>query len=67
MTDQIQLADDLMKGADEIARFMGEDVKRVYRMLEAGEIPSFKLAGRWCARRSTLLAHFDELERGAGR
>ena len=59
---QNQLSDDVLKGAKAIAEFMGDSQRRVFYMLERGDLPAFKLAGRWTARKSTLLAHFARLE-----
>ena len=57
------LADDLLHGADEIGRFLGLNVRRTFYVLERGAVPAFKLQGRWCARKSALLAHIEKLEK----
>ena len=36
------LADDLMKGAEEIGKFIGESTRCTYYLLEKGELPAFK-------------------------
>lgn len=58
------LAADLIHGAKNIAAFYGKPEKWGYQMLEARKIPGFRLAGRWTARRSTLLADIERRERG---
>jgi hypothetical protein len=52
-----RLADDLLHGAQQIARFTGLPVRAVYAYAEKGHLPSFKVGGTLCARKS-------EIERG---
>jgi len=59
-----KLADDLLDGADEIARFTGWSKRRVFYLLEKGQLPAFKVGNKWCARRSALVQHIERLERG---
>jgi len=61
MTDQ-SLADDLLKGAEEIGAFIGGKERRIYHMLETGTLPGFKWGGIWHARKSTIIKHVDKLE-----
>jgi hypothetical protein len=52
------LADDILRGADEIARFLfGErgSRRKVYYLAECTRIPIFRLGSVLCARRSVLL------------
>ncbi|TDR89125.1 DNA-binding protein [Enterovirga rhinocerotis] len=66
------LADDLMRGADAIRRFMfGEakdeqqaasDRRTVYHLLTKGELGLFKIGGVVCGRKSTMLAKIAEAE-----
>ena len=58
------IGNDVLLGAAAIAAFLGLKRHQAFRMLETGSIPGFKLAGRWVARRSTLLNHFEKLEQG---
>ena len=60
-----QLRDDLLSQAGPIGEFIGEGERRTYRLLETGEIPGFKMGGRWYARKSTLLEHIANLEKRA--
>lgn len=50
------IADDILKGADEIAAFIGEDRRAVYHLVKGGKIPTFRLGENIRARKSTLLA-----------
>jgi hypothetical protein len=52
------LADDLLRGADEIAKFIfGErgNRRQVYYLAECSRLPVFRLGSVLCARRSVLL------------
>ena len=57
-----ELKDDVLHNAEDIAEFLGEPVRRVRYMLEKGDLPCFKLRGRWYGRKSALLQHFKHLE-----
>jgi hypothetical protein len=53
------LADDILRGADEIAKFIfGErgSRRKVYYLAECTRIPIFRLGSVLCARRSVLLS-----------
>ena len=60
------LADDLMTGVVEIADYLGTTRRRTFYLVEKGHIPAFKIGGRWCCRKSSLLAHMGQLEASAG-
>jgi hypothetical protein len=64
MAEQIPLSEDMIEGADAIAREINTKTDRATRLLEGGILPGFKLGGRWHARRSTLRSHIERLERG---
>ena len=52
------LADDLLVGARAISRFMfgtTKERRRVYWLVETGQIPTFRLGTAICARKSTIL------------
>jgi hypothetical protein len=53
---------DLMLGAEAIARFLGLQKRRVYRIFESKELPLFKLRGQIAGRRSTLHKAIARLE-----
>jgi hypothetical protein len=57
-TSSPDLADDILRGADEIAKFIfGERASRrkVYYLAECTRLPIFRLGSVLCARRSVLL------------
>jgi hypothetical protein len=52
------LADDILRGADEIAEFLFGDKtsrRKVYYLAECTKLPIFRLGAVLCARRSVLL------------
>jgi hypothetical protein len=57
---------DLIEGGAAIGAELGLPAPRAFRLLERGALspPAFKLLGKWYARRSTLHAHIERLERG---
>lgn len=66
----LALADDLMTGAPAIAEFMfGTDTetnrRRVYHAADKLGLPTFKLGGTVCARRSTILRWIEQQESAA--
>lgn len=52
------LSDDLLWGAQEIAREIGRGEKVTYNMLERGELPAKKIGNRWVASKMKLREHF---------
>ena len=60
--NEIDLADDLLEGADAIATFMGWNRRRVYYAAERKLIPIFRMGDHLTARKSTLLQHVADLE-----
>ena len=59
------LATDLLDGMPAIAKFYGCSERRGYYLAENKLIPAFKVGEKWCARKSTLRAHIDNLEASA--
>ena len=64
----LPLAKDLMTGADSIAAFMNGDAseanrRRVYHASDKLGLPTFKMGGTLCARRSTILSWIEDQER----
>lgn len=49
-----RIADDILKGASQIADETGFSVRQVYGLGEKGGLPLFKVGGIICARRSEL-------------
>jgi hypothetical protein len=55
---QESLADDLLRGADEIAGYLyGDSTQRrkVFHLAETSRLPVFRLGSKLCARRSVLI------------
>lgn len=48
---------DILWGATAIAAAIGRSERSTFHLLEAGELPARKVAGRWCASRKKLHAH----------
>lgn len=65
--DATDLADDMLSGVPEIAVFTNQPERRVYVLLNRGELPGFKLGNIWHSRKSTIRARIEQLERGARR
>lgn len=47
---------DVLKGAEEIAAFLGEDKRSVFYQISRGNIPHYRIGTAIRARRSTLAA-----------
>ena len=61
----VPFAEDIVRGAPKIAAFIGQSARAVYHQLENGQVPgAFKMANRWCLRKSTYERHIAALERG---
>lgn len=58
---------DLLYGVPAIAAHLSLKARVVYHLHAAGRLPTFKLGGKVCARRSTLAAHFATQEQATGR
>ncbi|WP_441256203.1 DNA-binding protein [Bradyrhizobium sp. 482_C4_N1_1] len=70
MRGEGEIADDLLEGAEAIARYMfgtGTATKRrrVYHLAATSDLPLFRLGEIICGRRSTLLAWIAEREQAA--
>ncbi len=65
-TEMAQLSDDLLRGANEIAAFMGLSRRQIYHLVHTSELPVFRLGAILCARRSRLLAWIELQEAQAG-
>lgn len=62
------IAEDLLRGADQIAGFLFGDSKerrRIYHLAQTSRLPVFRLGSVLCARRRTLTAWIEEQERRA--
>jgi hypothetical protein len=59
------LADDLMRGGDEIAEFIYKDKRqrrKVYHLAETSDFPLFRLGGMLCGRKSRILKYIEQQE-----
>jgi hypothetical protein len=61
---ETDVADDVLVGADAIAAFTGSSRRSAYWNCERGHIPAFKLANKWCLRKSTYRNLIARLEAG---
>lgn len=60
------LAEDLLRGADNIAEYLYGDAgqrRKVYHLAETSRLPIFRLGSVLCARRSVLIQWIAEQER----
>ncbi len=65
MTEQAEFANDLLRGASEIADFLLGDKslrRQVYHLAATSTLPTFKLGSMICARKSVLLKWIEEQE-----
>ena len=61
----IALADDLLRGAEEIAQFVyghRRHRRKIYHLVQTKRLPVFHLGSTLCARRSTLIAWIEDQE-----
>jgi hypothetical protein len=66
--EDLSLADDLLRGAEKIAEFIygssdEPNRRRVYHAADKHGLPTFKLGGVICARKSTILKWIEARER----
>lgn len=59
------IADDVLKGAEAIAAFIGEDTRAIFYMIANGKIPHYRVGQNIRGRKSVLLAWIAEQEAGA--
>ncbi len=59
------ISNDLLRGADAIAAFLGFPRRAIYHAVSKGHLPSFRIGETVCARKSTLTAWIAEQERKA--
>jgi hypothetical protein len=63
--NEAKLATDMLRGAEEIADFMGENVRRIYQLAATGGLPVFKIGSIICARKSTIMNYIAAQEQRA--
>jgi len=61
--DNDNISTDILKGANEIAKFLGLNRRAVYHAVDTGVLPTFRIGANVFARRSTLLAWIASQER----
>jgi len=62
--DDPEFAKDLLRGADQIAQFLGYDSRRQgYHLVETSNLPVFKLGSMICARKSVILKWVEDQEK----
>jgi len=64
----LDLASDILHGADQIAKFLYGDERqrrKVYHLADKENLPVFRLGTTICARKSTLLRWIEEQEQAA--
>ena len=59
------LSNDLLRGADAIATYLGFPRRTIYHAVSKGHLPSFRIGDTVCARKSTLAAWIAGQEAGA--
>jgi len=57
-----RIGDDLIVGVRAIACELAETPRRIHHLLSTGQLPGFKLGGRWYCRRTRLAEMIVELE-----
>lgn len=60
--DNDNLADDVLKGAAEIATFLGEDRRAIFYAISKGRLPVYRIGESIRARKSALRAWVAEQE-----
>ncbi|MFG1399902.1 DNA-binding protein [Roseixanthobacter pseudopolyaromaticivorans] len=63
MNDNTPLAQDVLRGADDIAAFLGMEPRAIYHAASRSKLPTFRLGAKICARKSTLLTWIAEQEK----
>ena len=69
-TSDINLSNDLLRGADAIAEFLYGDAiqrRKIYHLAETSRLPIFRLGSVLCARRSVLIQWIADQERRSWR
>jgi len=57
MTDDTELRNDLLWGADAIAQYIGRNKRQTYYLLEKGQVPARKVGDLWLGSKTTLDTH----------
>jgi hypothetical protein len=57
--DDDSLANDILRGAEKIARYIGRKTRDAYYGLESGHIPGRKEGGVWTSTKTLLRTHYN--------
>jgi hypothetical protein len=63
--DQYEPADDTLESVAKIAPWIGKTERQTFYMLESGQLPGYKLGGKWHMRKSRYRRFIEELEAAA--
>jgi hypothetical protein len=55
------IPEDKIRGVSAISKFIGEDERRTYYLLDRRIIPAGKEGSSWIASKAALTAHYDKL------
>jgi len=67
VNDNQPVAADILRGAGDIATWLGVKPRAVYHLAATGQVPTFRLGDVVCARKSTLAAWISEQEQKSAR
>ena len=66
ITATASIGDDILRGAPKISRYIGENLRRTYYLLENEIIPAGKQGTLWIASKRRLRDHYERLTGGEG-
>jgi hypothetical protein len=55
------LGDDILKGAEQIALFIGESERRTRYLIDRGYVPAGQIGRIWVASKKTLREHYSRV------
>jgi hypothetical protein len=59
--DEETLGADLLRGAPQIAAFIGAPVKDVYYQLSTGQLPAGKIGSNWIASKKAIRSFYEKI------
>jgi hypothetical protein len=59
-----ELGSDIVRGISAISRFIGEDERRTFHLLENKLIPAGKIGNSWYASKNKLREHYSRVTAG---
>jgi hypothetical protein len=63
-TAAIDIAADKLVGGTAISGFIGEPLRKTFRLLSSGALPAGKLSGEWIASKAALRERYRQLTGG---